>query len=488
MRNFTSRRFASLSSSRRSSHVLVAAIALAGCSSASGDGLGELTIEDDEGIEAAADDLVSPLPTVAQVAGFDLSIAQAGADIDLAWTDQGGGFVYDVWRSTDPYFFPGDAGSVLLSDDLATASFTDVGGNDATSYYYRIETDGADEYLSTIAGKFVQPLVADGFTILGFPLLDTASLDAASLAAEIPGVIEVKRWFPYQVFYAPGHPDPAWAAPNFSWNAGDAVAVRTDASAGATYTQTGTVPVATDIARTLATGQNLATVPLSMSAADAQGLAAREPSITQLDQWNLGAQDTEQFFAPNWGTNFAVEPGQALWVYVDEPTAWPLRTPYFSEYVEGTFFNKAVEIYNPTAVDFDLDECSVQIYRGGNPAVGNTIALSGSIEPGGVAVLCDDNSDDTTPCDIVNGQNFWNGDDTVVLRCEGVALDVIGQIGFDPGAQWNEGGVSTLNSGMRRDCSVQTGDPEGTDAFDPSAQWSAFGIDDYSGLGEHTCP
>ncbi len=470
---------------------LVLASTQGGCAGLADEEFASLTHEDPtpDAQPSAAADLTAPLDGVAQVAGFDLAIAQAGADIDLSWADQGPGFVYDVWRSTDPHFFPDDAGAQLLVNDLAATNFVDPGAYaDGVSYYYRLESDGTDEYLSTIAGKFVQPLAPGGFSLLGFPLLDTGNLDAQSLAASIPGVIEVKRWDPYKVYYAPGHPAPPWDAPNFSWNPGDAVGVVTDGTAGTTHTQLGTVPVDSDLVRTLGPGQHLVTVALSLEPTDAIGLARRETNITQLDQWDIAAQALDSFYAPQWGTNHDVEPGEPLWVFVDAPTQWPPRTPFFSEYVEGTSLNKAVELYNPTGVDFDLDECEVQIYRGGNPAVGNTVRLLGTLVAGGTFVVCDDNADDTSNCDLLSSQNFWNGDDTVVLNCGGVAFDAIGQIAFDPGVEWDVGGVSTLNRTLRRSCAVTSGDPEATDVFDPSAQWSSFAIDDVSDLGQFVCP
>ncbi|MCH9684645.1 MAG: hypothetical protein K0V04_24630 [Deltaproteobacteria bacterium] len=445
----------------------------------------------DSNIPVVADDLVDPQPGIAQVAGFDLAIAAdpSGAHVDLAWPDQGPGFVYDVWRSSDPYFFPGDPDSTLLVDDLAFNQFRDISANiDDNSYYYRIETDGDDEYLSTIAGKFVQPIASHGYSFIGFPLLNTGNYDAQSLAADIPGVVKVKRWGPYKIYFGPDHPAPEWDAPNFSWNPGDAVAVFNNGTADTTYTQLGTVPIDTDLLRTLGPGPNLATIPLSLEPADAIGLAARVPTVTQLDDWNLSTQAMDNFYAPQWGTNFHVNPGHAMWIHVDAPTPWPPRTPFFSEYVEGTSNNKAVEVYNPTGSAFDLDDCVVQIYRGGNPAVGDTMRLAGSLAAGDTLVLCDDNADDLGPCDLINTRNFWNGDDTVVLTCGGVAFDVLGQIGFDPGAQWNVGGVSTLNQTLRRNCGVETGDPEGTDEFDPSAQWSSFAVNDFSDLGQFSCP
>lgn len=272
-----------------------------------------------------SDELSATQGGVARVPGFEATIVQAGADIDLSWIDQGPGSAYDVWRSSEPYFGPGDPGSTLLVSGLLVASYTDVGGNDASSYYYRIEaTTGPNPGLSTTVGKFVQPLVVSGWTLLGFPLLDSGNRDAETLGLEITGALEVWRWGPHLRYYTAYNPSPVWSAPTFTWDEGEAVAVLTDATSSTTYTQVGVVPLANDITRVLPiTVGNVVTVPLSQPPTDAIGLAAQVPTITQLDDWNTTTQSFDTFYAPTWGTNFAIEPGGGLWVYVDDETPWP---------------------------------------------------------------------------------------------------------------------------------------------------------------------
>ncbi|MEZ5215023.1 MAG: Ig-like domain-containing protein [Ilumatobacteraceae bacterium] len=68
----------------------------------------------------------------------------------------------------------------------------------------------------------------------------------------------------------------------------------------------------------------------------------------------------------------------------------------------------------------------------------------------------------------------FNGDDAVVLRHDGTALDVVGQIGVDPGSSWGTSPTSTANQSPRRKATVETGDSDGTDAFDPALEWDGF--------------
>jgi hypothetical protein len=81
----------------------------------------------------------------------------------------------------------------------------------------------------------------------------------------------------------------------------------------------------------------------------------------------------------------------------------------------------------------------------------------------------------------------FNGDDTLALTCDGVVLDVIGQIGFDPGTEFGAAGAdaSTADNTIRRQCAVIVGDPDGTDVFDPADEWDGFADQTYDGFGFH---
>ena len=73
-----------------------------------------------------------------------------------------------------------------------------------------------------------------------------------------------------------------------------------------------------------------------------------------------------------------------------------------------------------------------------------------------------------------------------MLVRDGVQLDVIGQIGADPGAAWEGGGVRTLDQTLRRRGEIVGGDADGSDVFNPFTEWEMFPIDTFSGLGLHS--
>ncbi len=165
---------------------------------------------------------------------------------------------------------------------------------------------------------------------------------------------------------------------------------------------------------------------------------------------------------------------------------------FFSEYVEGSGNNKALEIYNDTgaAVDLGAGGYNVQMFFNGNVAAGLTLNLTGTVANGDVYVLVNSAADSAellAQADFLNGAGWFNGDDAVVLRKGTTVLDVIGQIGFDPGSEWGSGVVSTADNTLRRKAGICDGDPDGSDAFDPSIQWDGFVQNTFDGIGAHSC-
>ena len=167
---------------------------------------------------------------------------------------------------------------------------------------------------------------------------------------------------------------------------------------------------------------------------------------------------------------------------------------FFSEYVEGTSNNKALEIYNGTGVPVNLATAGygVQMYFNGSASPGLTISLSGTIAPGDVFVLAHTGADPTinAQADQFSSAGWYNGNDAVVLARFLPAprrdVDVIGQVGFDPGTQWGTGGTTTFDHTLRRKSSIEAGDTNAFDVFDPAVQWNGFPVDTFDGLGSHT--
>jgi uncharacterized protein len=161
---------------------------------------------------------------------------------------------------------------------------------------------------------------------------------------------------------------------------------------------------------------------------------------------------------------------------------------FFSEYIEGSSNNKALEIYNPTTATVSLSSYVVKLYGNGTTTAGNVFTLTGTLSPGGVVVVV--NNGATTsfqiPGSYTSTVTNFNGDDAITLEKSGAVIDRIGQVGFDPGTAWTGGTVSTLDRSLRRKSSVKVGDSNAGTVFDPSLQWVGFAIDDATSLGAHT--
>lgn len=130
---------------------------------------------------------------------------------------------------------------------------------------------------------------------------------------------------------------------------------------------------------------------------------------------------------------------------------------FFSEYVEGSSNNKALEIFNPTIWSIDLSDYSIEVYTNGSSTVSITQPLSGNLAPGDVYVVVHPSAlgQFISVSDITSTVCNFNGDDAVVLAKNGVAVDIIGVIGVDPGSSWTvSGGGTTAGYTLVRDSMV----------------------------------
>ncbi len=157
-----------------------------------------------------------------------------------------------------------------------------------------------------------------------------------------------------------------------------------------------------------------------------------------------------------------------------------------SEYVEGSSNNKAIEFYNNSGslIDLEASNYNLEFYFNGNTSAGTTIPLTGTIEDGAVFVIADNDAgaEILNRTDLTSTSSFFNGDDAIVLKENGVVVDSLGQVGFDPGSQWGTGDVFTQDNTLRRNTQVE-GDTNPNDTFDPNIEWSGFPQDTFDGLG-----
>jgi predicted extracellular nuclease len=93
--------------------------------------------------------------------------------------------------------------------------------------------------------------------------------------------------------------------------------------------------------------------------------------------------------------------------------AAPPSELFFSEYVEGSSNNKALEIYNGTGAAINLATAgySVQMYFNGSASAGLTINLTGTLAGGDVYVLAQSSANATilAQADQTNASGWFNG-------------------------------------------------------------------------------
>lgn len=152
-----------------------------------------------------------------------------------------------------------------------------------------------------------------------------------------------------------------------------------------------------------------------------------------------------------------------------------------SEYIEGSSFNKAIEIYNGTGAPVDLSEYTLELHSNGEDPAKNKVSLTGTLEHGDVYVVYHKDANPAIKAvgDLENSTviNF-NGDDPIVLRKSGVVVDSIGQVGVKVS---NKADVTLV-----RKSTITNGDTIIDDAFDPTSEWTNLGKDNFSNIGFHT--
>ncbi|MGI8892439.1 MAG: lamin tail domain-containing protein, partial [Bacteroidia bacterium] len=162
-----------------------------------------------------------------------------------------------------------------------------------------------------------------------------------------------------------------------------------------------------------------------------------------------------------------------------------------SEYVEGSSFNKYIEIYNGTGTTVNLSNYELRLYSNGSPTISQSMNLgvAGNLASGSTVVFSHAGATAYSGTTYDNSAviNF-NGDDAVVLFkiSANSAIDIFGQTGVDPGTQWSVNGNSTADKTLRRKLSVNSGNSTNASGF-PSlgTEWNMYNQDDVSGLGFH---
>jgi hypothetical protein len=191
-------------------------------------------------------------------------------------------------------------------------------------------------------------------------------------------------------------------------------------------------------------------------------------------------------FTANWDAD-ACASGYAL--DVSENSSFSNATDLFiSEYVEGSSNNKYIEIFNGTGASVDLSGYQLMVFSNGN-ATTSPSNLSGILQNNSAIVYKNGSATIFSGTATVNTSLDFNGDDAVALYKIATSsyVDIIGQIGFDPGTDWTSGSHSTKDKTLVRKSTVKSGiisNPSGFPTL--SSEWDVYVTDNVSNLGTHS--
>lgn len=155
----------------------------------------------------------------------------------------------------------------------------------------------------------------------------------------------------------------------------------------------------------------------------------------------------------------------------------PLASELFiSEYIEGSSFNKALEVANYTGVTVDLSGYVLSKQTNGSGAWGSDYALSGNLAHGEVFVIANSAADAAilAEADVSTGAGIvtFNGNDALALFKNGTLLDVLGT--------FNSAAVYAENTTLVRKAVI-----DAPNTLYTPAEWEVYASNTFTELGAH---
>ena len=151
---------------------------------------------------------------------------------------------------------------------------------------------------------------------------------------------------------------------------------------------------------------------------------------------------------------------------------------FISEYIEGSSYNKAIEIANFTGSTVNLSGYKLNQYTNGNN-LGTTVVNFDSIDlpHGSVYVVKNSNASPSLPANITDGGLGFNGNDVIALLDPSDSIiDLIGNIGVDT--------TYAQDKGLRKKPGIGPSGGDGT--YNLSDYDEITPTDTFSGFGSHT--
>lgn len=164
----------------------------------------------------------------------------------------------------------------------------------------------------------------------------------------------------------------------------------------------------------------------------------------------------------------------------------PCTEAFFSEYIEGSSNNKAIEVYNPRNTALNMSGYSIKAYNNGGLVVSNQFNFPNiSIPAYGVYVIANPTAVAAilNVADTTSTVTFFNGDDAIVLFNGNDTIDIIGRVGEDPGTNWQVGTGATSEFTLVRKFGVNVGQMNWTIG---ATEWDVYPQNTTTFLGSHS--
>ena len=158
---------------------------------------------------------------------------------------------------------------------------------------------------------------------------------------------------------------------------------------------------------------------------------------------------------------------------------------FFSEYLDGTGWDKGLELYNPSATGTaDLGEYAVKTFNNGSTVATHEVQLSGTLGPGEVYTIVNPLAPPfmLQLADVIDDVTLFNGNDATTLERNGVVVDVLGEVGVNPGEGWPVNDVTMLHHTLVRNADVTVGSNEWDVVQN---QWQDYPENTYDYFGDH---
>ncbi len=178
----------------------------------------------------------------------------------------------------------------------------------------------------------------------------------------------------------------------------------------------------------------------------------------------------------------------------ENPSSTATSKVYFSEYSEGSSYNKYFEIYNGTGEEIDLSDYSVKLYYNETTPAKYTLTFDAGtkLADKGTYVIYNSRANDVIKSKgnkKATVTNF-NGDDAIELWKGNDVIDVIGKVGEKVGKNkgWSVAGVknATKDHTLIRKMSVAQSNPNWKNSAGTSetnSEWIVKEKDDWTSIG-----